>query len=84
MVDRMMGNFHVEMAAFSQRVVTGFAASSVIPWRTHVSDKADTMTKALDGRPAYLLQVPSVYSADEASDVIVKFLGELVPSVLAD
>lgn len=84
MVDRMMGNFHVEMAGFSQRVVTGFAASSVIPWRTHVSDKADMMTKALDGRPAYLLQVPSVYSADEASDVIVKFLSELVPSVLAD
>ena len=32
MVDRMLGNFHIEMASFSQQVVTGLAASSVLPW----------------------------------------------------
>ncbi len=83
MVDRMIGNFHVEMATFSQQVVTGLAATNVIPWRNHVSDKADILTKALDGRPCHLLQVPSVYSADEASDVMVKLLSEHVPAVLA-
>jgi hypothetical protein len=82
MVDRMMGNFHIEMAGFSQHVVTGMAATSVIPWSAHVDDKGDLLTKALDGRPCHVLQVPSVYSADEASDVIVGFLEKLVPELL--
>lgn len=82
MVDRMMGNFHIEMAGFSQHVVASMAASSVISWREHVDSKRDVLSKALDGRPCHLLQVPSVYSADEASDVIVSFLGDLVPDVL--
>ena len=83
MIDRMLGNFHVEMATFSQQVVTGLAATNVIPWRAHVSDKVDILTKALDGRACHLLQVPSVYSADEASDVIVKLVDQLVPSLVA-
>jgi hypothetical protein len=82
MVDRMMGNFHIEMARFSQQVVTGLAAANVIPWRTYVSEKSDILTKSLDGRPCHLLQVPSVYTADEASDVIVTFLEGLVPDLL--
>lgn len=82
MVDRMLGNFHVEMASFSQQVVTGLAATSVIPWRRHVEEKGNVLSKALDGRPCHLLQVPSVYTADEASGVIVTFLEELLPSVL--
>jgi hypothetical protein len=81
MVDRMMGNFQIELAGFSQHVVTGLAATSVIPWRTHVDEKCDILTKALDGRPCHVLQVPSVYSADEASDVIVQLLEKLVPTV---
>lgn len=82
MVDRMMGNFHIEMAGFSQHIVASMAASSVIPWGEHVDAKRDVLGKALNGRPCYLLQVPSVYSADEASDVIVTFLGDLLPEVL--
>ena len=82
MVDRMLGNFHIEMAGFSQHVVTGLAATSVIPWSQHVEEKGNVLSKALDGRPCHLLQVPSVYTADEASEVIVTFLEELLPSVL--
>lgn len=82
MVDRMLGNFHIEMAGFSQHVVTGLAATSVIPWTRHVEEKGNVLSKALDGRPCHLLQVPSVYTADEASEVIVTFLEELMPSVL--
>ena len=80
MVDRMLGNFHIEMAGFSQQVVTGMAASSVLPWSGWVEDKATVLLKALDGRPCHLLQVPSVYTPDEASDDIVEFLEELLPS----
>ncbi|MBJ2120369.1 hypothetical protein I6N91_05180 [Arthrobacter sp. MSA 4-2] len=82
MVDRMIGNFHIEMAGFSQRVVTSLAATSVISWREHFAAKGVVLSKALDGRPCYLLQVPSAYTADQASDDIVRFLEELLPSVL--
>ncbi|MDN4610563.1 hypothetical protein [Arthrobacter burdickii] len=82
MVDRMIGNFHIEMAGFSQQVVTGLAATSVVPWREHFAAKGDVLSKALDGRPCHLLQVPAAYSADEASDDIVRYLEELLPSVL--
>ena len=82
MVDRMLGNFHIEMAGFSQRVVTGLAATSVLPWREHFAAKGVVLSKALDGRPCHLLQVPAAYSADEASDDIVRYLEQLLPSVL--
>lgn len=82
MVDRMIGNFHIEMAGFSQRVVTGLAATSVVPWREHFAAKGLVLNKALDGRPCHLLQVPAAYSADQASDDIVRHLEELLPSVL--
>jgi hypothetical protein len=82
MVDRMLGNFHIEMAGFSQQVVTGLAATSVVPWREHFAAKGLVLSKALDGRPCHLLQVPSAYSADEASDDIVQHLEQLLPSVL--
>ena len=82
MVDRMLGNFHIEMAGFSQRVVTGLAATSVVPWREHFAAKGVVLSKALDSRPCHLLQVPSAFTADEASDDIVRYLEELLPSVL--
>jgi hypothetical protein len=80
----MIGNFHIEMAGFSQQVVTGLAATSVVPWREHFAAKGLVLSKALDGRPCHLLQVPSAYSADEASDDIVRHLEQLLPSVLDD
>jgi hypothetical protein len=80
MVDRMLGNFQTELAGFSQRVVTGLAAASVLPWRRFVEEKANVLQKAIDGRPCHLLQVPSVYSPDDASDDIVAFLQELLPA----
>jgi hypothetical protein len=80
MVDRMLGNFHIEMAGFSQRVMTGLGAASVLPWRRFIEEKANVLQKAVDGRPCHLLQVPSVYSADDASDDIVAYLEELLPA----
>ena len=34
-------------------------AASVLPWREHFEDKATVLSKALDGRPCHLLQVPA-------------------------
>jgi hypothetical protein len=84
MVDRMLGNFHVEMASFSQRLTTAMAAASMLSWRRWVNDKAEILTKALDGIPCHLLQVPREMSADEASDAVVRELGLLLPVLLRE
>jgi hypothetical protein len=56
----------------------------MVPWSTHLEDKANVLRKAVDGLPCYLLQVPSVYTPDEASDDIVTFLMDLLPTVIDD
>ena len=38
-IERILGNFHIEMAGFSQRIVTGLAATSVVPCREHFATK---------------------------------------------
>ena len=82
MVDRVIGNFHLEMPGFSQALVTAMAATSMTTWRDLVAGKSDVLAKGLDGLPCYLLQVPSRLSADQASDEVVTVLDELVPSLL--
>ena len=82
MVDRVIGNFHLEMPGFSQTLVTAMAATSMTTWRDLVAGKSDVLAKGLDGLPCYLLQVPSRLSADQASDEVVTVLDELVPSLL--
>ena len=84
MVDRMLGNFHMEMAGFSQEVVAGLAATSLLSWRQHVNEKADVLVKALAGIPCYLLQVPAEFSPDRASDEVVRVLEEVMPALMAD
>jgi hypothetical protein len=82
MVDRMLGNFHIEMAGFSQEVVAALGATSIVPLRELFDDKATVLEKALDGRPCYLLQLPSSYAPDQASDEVVRLLDSLLPDVV--
>jgi GT2 family glycosyltransferase len=84
MVDRVMGNFHIEMPTFSQALVTAMAATSMTSWSEVVTEKRDVLAKGLDGLPCYLLRVPTRLSADQASDAVVAVLDELVPSLLDD
>ena len=84
MVDRMLGNFHVEMATFSQKLVTALAAGSVVTWREYVDDKAGVLAKGLAGVPCYVLQVPRRHSADQASDAVVTVLDGLLPRLLEE
>jgi hypothetical protein len=83
MVDRMIGNFHIEMAGFSQHLVTALGAASVVPLTQHFREKADVLHKALAGTPCYVLKVPTVYDADTASDDIVDAIDDLL-SDMAD
>jgi len=78
MVDRMLGNFHIEMPDFSQRLVTALGAASVLPLARLFGEKAAVVRKALEDKPCFLLRVPRVYDADTASDDIVTVLEELL------
>jgi hypothetical protein len=88
MVDRMLGNFHIEMAGFSQRLVTALGAASVLPMALHFAEKAAVVRKALEDKPCFLLRVPRVFDADTASDDIVtvleELLGDLAPTTGPD
>ena len=78
MVDRMIGNFHVEMPTFSREVLTALSASSLASHTAFFEDKATALEKGLGGSPCYVLQVPGTYSPDIASDEIVTTLGDLL------
>lgn len=82
MVDRMIGNFHIEMAGFSQHVVAAMGASNLVPTPRHFQEKAAVLNRALDGVPCMVLRVPRVYSADTASDDIVAVLSDLLPTIM--
>ncbi len=84
MVERMIGNFHIEMPAFSRYVVAGMAATSHLSVGDFLAQKAAVLTRALDGVPTYSLMVPSVYSPDVASDDIVHAVHDLTTGLLGE
>jgi hypothetical protein len=82
MVDRMIGNFHIEMAGFSQHIVAALGASNIVPTPRHFREKSAVLARVLDGLPCMVLRVPRVYSADTASDDIVAVLSDLLPTIV--
>jgi hypothetical protein len=81
MVSRLVGNFHAEIPQHSQEVVTALAAAGLVPLERAFAEKAAVLERGLDGKPAFLLQVPAELSADEASDVIVEHIQEALKQV---
>jgi GT2 family glycosyltransferase len=79
MVDRMVGNFHVEMPGFSQQLVTAMAATNFLPWSRLVEEKSAVLAQSIKGLPCRLLQVPAIWTADRASDEVVRILSTLLP-----
>lgn len=81
MAQRMLGNFHIEMPGFSRDVLAGLAGSSQLSLAAYFEAKTAVLTSALEGVPTYVLQVPSVYSPDIASDDIVGVVEDLLGSM---
>lgn len=74
LVERMVGNFHIEMPGFSRDLMTGMAASSQLSLGAFFDLKEQVLAKALASVPTYVLRVPSAFGPDTASDDIVRFL----------
>jgi hypothetical protein len=72
MVSRLIGSFHAEISSHSQEVVTALGATGLVPIERSFREKAAVLERAIEGKPAFLLQVPTSLSADEASDVMVE------------
>jgi hypothetical protein len=78
MVQRMLGNFHIEMPGFSRDVLAGLAATSHASLGSFFEKKAEVLRGALADVPSFVLRVPSVYSPDLASADIVNSVEELL------
>jgi hypothetical protein len=81
MVERLVGNFHVEMPRFSRDVLVGLAATSQLSLGSFLEEKARVLREALAGLPSFVVRIPSVYSADVASDDIVDVIEQLLVAV---
>lgn len=84
MVQRMLGNFHIEMPGFSRDVLAGLAATSHLSLGSFFEKKADVLRRALAEVPSFVLRVPSVYSPDVASADIVSAVEELLANLAGE
>lgn len=78
MVSRLIGNFDAELPRSSRDVTVALAATGLIPVERYMADKAAILESALAGTPTYLLKVPAILSPDQASDMIVTYIYELL------
>jgi hypothetical protein len=84
MVQRMIGNFNIEMPGFSRELLAGLAATSHLALGSFFAEKAAVLRDALEGVPSFVLRVPSIYNPDVASDDIVSAVEDLLRNVLGD
>ncbi|MCW2765190.1 MAG: hypothetical protein JWO11_1149, partial [Nocardioides sp.] len=82
MVQRMLGNFNIEMPGFSREVLAGLAATSHLSLGSFFEEKARVLAGALAGVPCFVLQVPTVYTPDVASDDIVGVVEDLLRTMV--
>ena len=83
MVQRMLGNFNIELPAFSREVIAALAATSHLALDAFYQAKATVLAGALAEVPSFLVQVPSVYTPDIASDDIVGVLEEVLEALVS-
>lgn len=83
MVSRLIGNFHAEVTRHSQDVMTALGAVGLLPLEETFRLKAEVLASSLAGIPAFLLRVPRLMSADQASDSIVEQLQRALVAAVA-
>jgi hypothetical protein len=74
LVDRLVSSFPASLEAPGRAVLHALAATSTIPVRTLVNEKAQILDRALVGRRVHQLRIPSVYSTQDAAQIVLAFL----------
>jgi hypothetical protein len=77
MADRIIGNFHFELAGPSRALLDSLTATGMVPLDRYLGRKREIITSAIRGCPTYLLRIPVTYTADQASDDLVRQLQTL-------
>ena len=78
MTTKLIGNFYSELPRLSRLVITALGASGIIPIEQSFREKEDILLQALAGKPAFYLRVPRSYGPDQASDMIVEKISDVV------
>ena len=81
MVDRVLGNYHFELADPSRAMLDALSATGLLPLDRYLGAKRAILEEGLDGVPAYLLRIPVTASAGRASDQVVEGVLGLARSI---
>jgi hypothetical protein len=84
LVDRLMCSFPASLEASGRAVLYALAATSTISVRTLVNEKAEILDRALVGRRVHQLRIPSVYSSEDATQVVLAFLDRKAVGIAGD
>jgi hypothetical protein len=74
----MIGNFNSELPRQSRVVMTALGAAGLVPLEQTFEEKAAVLDQALGDKPLFLLRVPKAMTPDQASDVIVEKIEQVL------
>lgn len=78
MTTKIIGNFYSELPRNSRLVMTTLGAAGLVPIEQSFREKEEILLKALADKPAFYLRVPKSLPPDQASDIIVEKMDEVV------
>lgn len=84
MVQRLLGNFNIELPRVSRDVVAGMAATSHLSLGAFFEERARVLRGALAKAPCFVVQVPSVYSPGIVSEEIVRVVEDQLRTLIAE
>lgn len=84
MVQRLLGDFTIELPRFSRDVIAGLVATSHLSLGPFLEEKARVLDASLAEAPCFAVQVPSVYGPDIACDEIVRVVEDLLRTLVAE
>lgn len=78
MVSQLIGNFFSELPRRSRAVVASLGATSLAPVDQFFIKKHEILTQALADKPAFWLRIPKKLPPDQASDIIIEKIKEVL------
>lgn len=75
---KLIGNYFSELPRYSRLVMTTLGAAGLLPIEQSFREKEAIILEALSGKPAFYLRIPKSLNPDQASDIIVEKIKEVV------
>jgi len=81
---KLIGNYFSELPRYSRLVMTTLGAAGLVPVEQSFREKEAILLEALAGKPAFYLRIPKSLNPDQASDIIVEKIKEVVTAAGID